>query len=191
MSDHYQIVAFIDLQLDEARAVATKIIEDLRKRKILGGLIPGADDANATRRMLFKTGDAAASVITGDPIPRQSRRAAYGVEIVIGWWAHGDGDVTHSAMCPACGHVTEELTFDDGPLRHAASKIADEQGGTVVGCASCGEETLLLHWRFSPPLYFAPLAMRFGNWGPLSIDLVRLLETLSGSRARVAHELVA
>jgi hypothetical protein len=216
VSDHYQIVAFVGVDEEGLASAARQTLQFLLDRRYRGARIPaeeypeerlrpwfvaaGLDEAaveeqlsrareRLTRRVAFVSGDEAAEAVEGGSPPSRSANAAFGIELCLGWEVHGDVNVEYAATCPSCDATTRGLHLWEGSLAQAASTI-EEDADAPLPCGRCGAERPLRSWSFDPPLWVAPMALRFGNWGPLTRRFLEELERISGSPARLTRETV-
>jgi len=216
VSDHYQIVTFVGVDEEDLATAAKQTMQFLLDRKYRGEPIAsepppeerlrawfvatGLDEAaieeqlakarkRLTGRAAFVSGDNAGEAVEGGAPPSRSATPAFGIELRLGWEVHGDVNVEYVGTCPSCNARTHELRLWEGPLAKAAARIEDD-ADAELSCPECGTEHPLRSWSFAPPLWVSAMALRFGNWGPLTNRFIEDLERASGSPVRLTSETV-
>jgi hypothetical protein len=216
VSDHYQIVVLGELDEPGVAHAMKQLHQFLRDHRYAGSALEpephaeerlrpwlvaaGLDEETVqeqlakahrrlARRLAFISGENAADVVGGPPVPARIPDPAFGIEFVMGWEVHGDANAEYSGVCPGCGATVRGLHPSKDRLAAATCKIEDDPIAELA-CDACNKGWPLRSWTFEPPLFVSNLALRFGNWGPLRPRFIADLERVTGSRARVTSEIV-
>jgi hypothetical protein len=207
MSDHYQVVCFVELDERTARDAAHRLVDHLRAREVAGAREPypnepdpsdspeliHADIDTALERRFAKRGSRPHKPVKFFPGTKSDLVTLEGdtngsIELEFGWRLHAD-ERDLVATCPSCGAPRAPLSPWRGPLARAVRELT-RGGSAALSCPSCSEARALREWRFEPPAFVAALALSFANWSSLRPEFVEELERVAGSRIGIARETV-
>lgn len=176
MGDYYTNVVPMDVEPEEARAVADKVLHYLVSNKIVK---PEVTNCTLTKEGGHAPGENYALALA-TPNDGFIDLAVNGVEIVVQRSAFDSGGL-EDLRCPACSS-----SVIDNKWESAFQAWLNRNANNQFTCPGCGYHGSITTYAFEPPFVFSELGFTFWNWGDnLSEEFISKLEELTDSRIAV------
>lgn len=171
MSDNITYVVDTEVSLEEAPALAQRVIDSLCQR----GIILPTPQVHE----LHEEG----SRYARGPNVREAARCddwfPCGLDVTIERGVYSPvGNGTDSLTCPECGHIYEA---DDIDFITAIDEWWEKPDSGFLLCSHCKKAPSITTWKFEPEWGFGNLAFGFSNWY-LKPEFVEEMTRLLGHR---------
>ena len=176
MGDYYTNVVPMDVEPEDAKAVADKVLHYLVSSKIV--------KPEVTNCTLTKEGGHAPAenyaMALATPDDAFIDLAVNGVEIVVQRSAFDSGGL-EDLQCPACNQSVIDAGWEP-----AFQAWLGRKPDVEFTCPHCNYQGTVTTYIFEPPFVFSELGFTFWNWGDnLSEEFITKLEELTDSRIAV------
>jgi hypothetical protein len=176
MGDYYTNVVPIDVEAEDARLVAGKVVEFLVGEKIMQ---PEITDCTLTNTGGHAPGPNYYKALAA-PYPELLTLQTNGIEIVVARSAFDSGGL-EEIQCPNCGH-----SVMDGEWGAALQEWLGRKPNNEILCTACSYNGAITSYIFEPPFVFAELGFTFWNWGnELDNTFIEELEKITDSRIAI------
>lgn len=176
MGDYYTNVIPIDVEPEDAKAVAEKLLAYLLDRQIIQ---PGITDCTLTKTGGHAPGINYAQALT-EPSPLLLTLHTNGVEIIVERSAFDSGGL-EEIQCPQCAQSLMDTNWGAALQAWLGRRASDS-----IHCPSCSFNAPVTAFIFEPPFVFAELGLTFWNWGDnLSPAFIEELEQVTDSRIAI------
>jgi hypothetical protein len=168
MGDWFQVIVDEDATLDEARDLATTVINRLVKDGIVEAEISDCTLSDDIRG--HEPGRNFGEAVNGaDELLRTLR--TNGLETIVGRTVFDSGQGGFDLVCSMCKARIQSDTADRD-WSSAIQQWYDGAGEGMFACPNCGNTKPITEWTFDPPWGFGNLGFLFWNWPPLKDSFV-------------------
>jgi len=188
MGDSFRTIVDPLASLDEAQAMAERVIQHLIERKIVkpertdrtpgdpGGYPPGENVAEA---LATWTPCSTGVPLSLEEITHDLLRCGWnGVDAVVGRTVfHNFGAGLDVVRCPVCLANQEGKNWGD-----AIGRWFKGDDLASFRCPNCRESSPITEWKFDPPWAFGNLGFKFWNWPPLKRSFIEQISGILGHR---------
>jgi hypothetical protein len=177
MSDNYQVIADLDVDLETAEAAVDRLREWMTMQKIIKAAISdcvlGEPQGHAP--------DENYVLAVEQPYPFLFKLKTNGARFIAKRTVFYSAGNSNDLVCSNCGGRFEgQESWSD-----AVNEWFENKGFGLLACAHCRVKFPITEWRHDPPWAFGNAGIEFWNWPPLRQEFVTKVGDVLRHRVRL------